>query len=86
MVIEMIDGEPPYFNETPTDAMMITKRSKSPPKIKHSEKVSLVKDRVLNSKNLETIIFCGNEIFKKFSGVSTASQFRGSYACPASRR
>lgn len=39
MVIEMIDGEPPYFNETPTDAMMITKRSKSPPKIKHSEKV-----------------------------------------------
>ena len=40
MVIEMIDGEPPYFNETPTDAMMITKRSKSPPKIKHSEKVS----------------------------------------------
>ena len=50
MVIEMIDGEPPYFNETPTDAMMITKRSKSPPKIKHSEKVSLVKGRVLNSK------------------------------------
>ena len=49
MVIEMIDGEPPYFNETPTDAMMITKRSKSPPKIKHSEKVSLVKGRVLNS-------------------------------------
>ena len=43
MVIEMIDGEPPYFNETPTDAMMITKRSKSRPKIKHSEKVSLVK-------------------------------------------
>jgi len=86
MVIEMIDGEPPYFNETPTDAMMITKRSKSPPKIKikHSEKVSLVKDE--NSKIFPTIIFCGNEFFKKISGVSTASQFRGSYACPASRR
>ena len=66
MVIEMIDGEPPYFNETPTDAMMITKRSKSPPKIKHSEKVSLIKGRVLNSVNLETIIFCENEIFKNF--------------------
>ena len=71
MVIEMIDGEPPYFNETPTDAMMITKRSKSPPKIKHSEKVSLVKDE--NSKIFPTIIFCGNGFFKNFSGVSTAS-------------
>lgn len=40
MVIEMIDGEPPHFNETPNDAMMITKRNKSPPKRKHSEKVS----------------------------------------------
>jgi serine/threonine protein kinase len=40
MVIEMIDGEPPNFNETPTNAMMITKQTKSPPRLRHLEKVS----------------------------------------------
>ena len=39
MVIEMIDGEPPHFNETPRDAMMRTKKSKVPPTVKQANKV-----------------------------------------------
>ena len=41
MVIEMIDGEPPHFNETPREAMMRTKKSKTPPGVKQANKVSL---------------------------------------------
>jgi len=38
MVIEMIDGEPPFFNETPIKAMKLI-RDQVPAKMKHSDKV-----------------------------------------------
>ena len=38
MVIEMIDGEPPFFNETPIKAMKLI-RDQTPTKMKQSEKV-----------------------------------------------
>lgn len=39
MVIEMIDGEPPFFNETPIKAMKLI-RDQVPAKMKHSDKIS----------------------------------------------
>lgn len=39
MVIEMIDGEPPYFNEPPLQAMRRI-RDNLPPRVKDVHKVS----------------------------------------------
>lgn len=39
MVIEMVDGEPPYFNEPPLKAMKMI-RDNLPPKLKNVHKVS----------------------------------------------
>ncbi|KAM9326767.1 serine/threonine-protein kinase PAK 4 [Gastrophryne carolinensis] len=39
MVIEMVDGEPPYFNEPPLKAMKMI-RDNLPPKLKNAQKVS----------------------------------------------
>lgn len=39
MVIEMVDGEPPFFNEPPLQAMRRI-RDMPPPKLKNSHKVS----------------------------------------------
>ncbi|KAK1338919.1 hypothetical protein QTO34_019587 [Cnephaeus nilssonii] len=41
MVIEMVDGEPPYFSDSPVQAMKRL-RDSSPPKLKNSHKVSPV--------------------------------------------
>ncbi|XP_054987445.1 serine/threonine-protein kinase PAK 6 [Sorex araneus] len=41
MVIEMVDGEPPYFSDSPVQAMKRL-RDSPPPKLKHSHKVSPV--------------------------------------------
>lgn len=38
MVIEMVDGEPPYFNEPPLKAMKMI-RDNLPPKLKNVHKV-----------------------------------------------
>lgn len=38
MVIEMVDGEPPYFSDSPVQAMKRL-RDSPPPKLKHSHKV-----------------------------------------------
>lgn len=38
MVIEMVDGEPPYFNEPPLKAMKMI-RDNMPPKLKNLHKV-----------------------------------------------
>lgn len=40
MVIEMVDGEPPYFNEPPLKAMKMI-RDNLPPKLKNLHKVNL---------------------------------------------
>lgn len=40
MVIEMVDGEPPYFNEPPLQAMRRI-RDNLPPRLKESHKVDL---------------------------------------------
>ena len=39
MVIEMVDGEPPYFSDSPVQAMKRL-RDSPPPKLKNSPKVS----------------------------------------------
>lgn len=39
MVIEMVDGEPPFFNEPPLQAMRRI-RDMPPPKLKNTHKVS----------------------------------------------
>lgn len=39
MVIEMVDGEPPFFNEPPLQAMRRI-RDMPPPKLKNSHKVN----------------------------------------------
>ena len=41
MVIEMIDGEPPYFNEPPLQAMRRI-RDNLPPRVKDMHKVRLL--------------------------------------------
>ena len=38
MMIEMIDGEPPYFNHRPMEAMSYI-RDHSPPQLNHPDKV-----------------------------------------------
>lgn len=40
MIIEMVDGEPPFFNEPPLQAMRRI-RDMPPPKLKNSHKVDL---------------------------------------------
>lgn len=40
MVIEMVDGEPPYFNEPPLKAMKMI-RDNLPPKLKNVHKVKV---------------------------------------------
>lgn len=40
MVIEMVDGEPPYFNEPPLKAMKMI-RDNLPPRLKNLHKVSM---------------------------------------------
>lgn len=49
MVIEMVDGEPPFFNEPPLQAMRRI-RDMPPPKLKNSHKVNSIFSR----------IFCNN--------------------------
>lgn len=40
MVIEMVDGEPPFFSSRPDLAMKCILRDTLPPRLKHSEKVN----------------------------------------------
>lgn len=41
MVIEMVDGEPPFFNEPPLQAMRRI-RDMPPPKLKNTHKVNIL--------------------------------------------
>ena len=45
MVIEMVDGEPPFFNEPPLQAMRRI-RDNPPPKLKNLHRVSYTWDDV----------------------------------------
>lgn len=47
MVIEMIDGEPPFFNEPPLQAMRRI-RDMPPPKLKNPKRVSIERDIIFN--------------------------------------
>lgn len=51
MVIEMVDGEPPYFNEPPLQAMRRI-RDNLPPRLKESHKVETEINWFLNAKEL----------------------------------
>ena len=44
MVMEMVDGEPPFFNEPPLQAMRRI-RDMPPPKLRNAQKVWCVVDR-----------------------------------------
>lgn len=58
MVIEMIDGEPPFFNEPPLQAMRRI-RDMPPPKLKNPKRVSThCHNNVLPAFWLRSMIFC----------------------------
>lgn len=45
MVVEMVDGEPPYFNEPPLQAMRRI-RDNLPPRLKESHKVKAAESQM----------------------------------------
>lgn len=55
MVIEMIDGEPPFFNEPPLQAMRRI-RDMPPPKLKNAHRVSCFLFFVYNTSQLNLVI------------------------------
>ena len=57
MAIEMVDGEPPYFNCRPIEAMGFI-RDLNPPQLKHPEKVGIIKG--LPSDNLLRSACCND--------------------------
>lgn len=54
MVIEMVDGEPPYFNEPPLQAMRRI-RDNLPPRLKESHKVRKVEGEFSISKRIRLL-------------------------------
>lgn len=69
MVIEMIDGEPPYFNEPPLQAMRRI-RDNLPPRVKDMHKVSLPPVRALHS-----------PVFSNAAGTPQLTSLRGTLSC-----
>lgn len=59
MVIEMVDGEPPFFNEPPLQAMRKI-RDMAPPKLKNTHKVN---DKILLMKSVLLLLCTNNELF-----------------------
>lgn len=55
MVIEMVDGEPPYFNEPPLQAMRRI-RDNLPPRLKESHKVRKVEGEFSISKGIRLLL------------------------------
>lgn len=54
MVIEMIDGEPPFFNEPPLQAMRRI-RDMPPPKLKNVNRVSVITLMYMYSFNIHVV-------------------------------
>ena len=48
--MEMVDGEPPFFNEPPLQAMRRI-RDMPPPKLKNPQKVSILKNIIYSKIN-----------------------------------
>ena len=75
MVMEMVDGEPPFFNEPPLQAMRRI-RDMPPPKLKNPQKVNLLfLDRFLAC-NSYLPILChslGFPPFARFLGQNASS-------------
>lgn len=64
MVIEMVDGEPPFFNEPPLQAMRRI-RDMPPPKLKNTHKVSkLIFIKIFNPTHHPFIIYKKKLIFQ----------------------
>lgn len=61
MVIEMVDGEPPFFNEPPLQAMRRI-RDMPPPKLKNSNKVNFCSLFQWFNKNNNIIIYNSTDI------------------------
>lgn len=66
MIMEMIDGEPPYFNEPPLQAMRKI-RDMPPPRLKNPQKVQQ-KNNLFSTPHFPKQVFIFKTIFKKNNG------------------
>lgn len=85
MVIEMVDGEPPFFNEPPLQAMRRI-RDMPPPKLKNTHKVCLLLEIIISPAPSEYFFHAwqiiGDDynrpfILPIFSGVTTPARVFG---------
>ena len=67
MAIEMIDGNPPLYNQTPSDALLMIKESSKPPPINRYKTVS---------SKLRGLIMgcCENDVNKRFSAAELCEE------------
>lgn len=63
MVIEMVDGEPPYFNEPPLQAMRRI-RDNLPPRLKESHKVRKVEGEFSISKRIRLLLTAEENVLR----------------------
>ena len=57
MAVEMLDGQPPYMNETPMKAMyIISKKGKPKPKASFHQRAFCPKKRFLKNKKTNSVL------------------------------
>ena len=80
MVIEMIDGEPPFFNEPPLQAMRRI-RDMPPPKLKNSHKVRsyIFPSEKIHTKKLLNHLFIHSRLFAVVGKVGVAGHMMRSF-------